>query len=271
MTLPALSRRIGRVEAALKLRQREVSPVLARLRREPDRIMDLAGYPPDPWQAQLLGSQHPRVLILAARQCGKSSVSACIALQTALLKPGSPVLLLSPSLRQSGELFKKIVAGYAALKRPVPVLRETALQLELANGSRIVSLPGAEETVRGFSGVALLVIDEASRVSDSLYYAVRPMLAVSNGRLVVLSTPFGQRGWFFDEWQGSGDWQRVRVRASECPRISKAFLAEERRALGERWYAQEYETEFSETVDAVFAQSDIQAALSDDVPPLGGG
>src|SRR5207244_4416310 len=114
------------------------------------------------------------------------------------------------------------------------------LRLELANGSRIVSLPGDEATVRGFSGVALLVIDEAARVNDALYYSVRPMLAVSQGRLVSLSTPFGKRGWFHDEWFGEGDWERVKITAEECPRIPATFLAEERRALGERWYKQEY-------------------------------
>ncbi len=74
------------------------------------------------------------------------------------------------------------------------------MTLRLENGSRIVSLPGTEGTVRGFSGVALLIVDEASRVDDALYHAVRPMLAVSHGKLVLLSTPWGKRGFFYREW-----------------------------------------------------------------------
>ena len=116
--------------------------------------------------------------------------------------------------------------------------------------------------------MALLIIDEAARVNDSLYYAVRPMLAVSRGRMIALSTPFGKRGWFHDEWHGTGDWQRVKITADQCPRISVEFLAEERRALGERWYRQEYLCSFESVVDAVFAYEDIMAALSDDVKPL---
>jgi LAGLIDADG-like domain len=207
---------------------------------------------------------------IKAHNSGKSSVSAALAIKTALLEPGSPVLLLSPSQRQSGELFRKVLDLYQALGRPVPSVRETALQLELANGSRVLSLPGTEGTVRGFSRVALLVIDEAARVSDPLYYAVRPMLAVSRGRLVALSTPFGQRGWFHAEWTGGGEFERVRVTADQVPRISKEFLAEERRALGDRWFAQEYQCSFESTVDAVFDYRDIQAALSADVEPLFG-
>jgi LAGLIDADG-like domain len=147
----------------------------------------------------------------------------------------------------SGELFRdKVLSLYRALERPYRAVQRTQLTLALANGSRIVSLPGEEGTVRGFSGVALLVIDEAARVADDLYRAVRPMLAVSGGRLVALSTPFGRRGWFAQEWHGEGAWERVRITAEQCPRITPAFLADERRALGEDWYRQEYGCEFVE-------------------------
>jgi hypothetical protein len=230
--------------------------------------MALAGLSPDPWQAEVLASSANRMLLLASRQSGKSSVSAALGLKTALLQPRSLVLLLSPSLRQSGELFRKVTALFGDLGRPIPVTAESALRLELANGSRVVSLPGDEKTVRCFSGVAMLIIDEAARVEDTLYRAVRPMLAVSHGRLVALSTPFGKRGWFHDEWHGQGDWQRVRITAEQCPRITPAFLAEELRSMGERYYRQEYMTEFTEVIDAVFRQQDIEAAFSSDVQPL---
>ena len=217
------------------------------------RILTHAGLEPDEWQAGVLRSDAQRMLLLASRQAGKSSVAAALALRTALLRPRSPVLLLSPSLRQSGELYRKVVDLFGALGRPMGVSAESALRLELANGSRVVSLPGDEKNIRGFSGVALLIIDEAARVEDPLYCSVRPMLAVSQGRLAALSTPFGKRGWFHDEWHGEGDWERVKITAEQCPRISPQFLAEERRALGERWYAQEYGCEFSECLDAVFS------------------
>ncbi len=271
MSAATLKRAVERIEAGVRLRQERGTDMLDRLRADPVELMTAAKMKPDPWQEQILRSQSDRVIILGSRQMGTSSVSAALAIRTALLQPNAPVLLLSPSLRQSGELFRKVLALYTALGHPVPAVRETALQLELANGSRVVSLPGTEGTVRGFSEVALLVIDEAARVSDALYFAVRPMLAVSRGRLVALSTPFGQRGWFYQEWIGPGDWNRVRVTADDVPRITKEFLAEERRALGERFYQQEYFADFSACIDAVFDAADIAAALSDDVQPLFGG
>jgi hypothetical protein len=264
----SLRTKLWRLEALAEARR--VAPVLEALRADPLAVMTRAGLTPDDWQRQVLEADAERMLLLCGRQCGKSFVSAALALRTALLRPRSPVLLLSPSLRQSGELFRKILNLFNALDRPVAVRAESALRVEFANGSRILLLPGKENTIRGFSDVALLVIDEAARVPDALYYSVRPMLAVSQGRLVALSTPFGKRGFFYEEWHGGGDWRRVRINADQCPRIPREFLAEERRALGERYYRQEYQTSFEDTIDAVFADEDIQAALCDDVQPLFG-
>jgi hypothetical protein len=266
--LKKLDAALAALEARRSVGGREA--VLAEIRRDPVRLMAAAALDPDPWQAGVLQSTADRMLLLCSRQAGKSTVSSALAVHTALTRAKAPVLLLSPSLRQSGELFRKVLNLYTALGHPVSAIRETALQLELANGSRVVSLPGTEGTIRGFSEVALLVIDEAARVSDSLYYAVRPMLAVSKGRLVAISTPFGQRGWFYQEWTGSGDWERVRITADQVPRITPEFLAEERKSLGERWYGQEYGCDFQPTLDAVFDPADIAAALAADVKPLFG-
>jgi hypothetical protein len=170
--------------------------------------------------------------------------------------------MLSPGLRQSAELFRRAVALYHALDRPVPAVRENLLALELTNGSRIVSLPQNETTVRGYSGVNLLIVDEASRVGDQLYTAVRPMLAVSKGRMLLASTPNGKVGFFHDAWQGRGRWRRVKVTADQCPRISPEFLEEELATLGPRFYEQEYMCEFHDAEGQVFPQEVIDAMFS---------
>lgn len=226
------------------------------------------GFAPDPWQAALLRSNAPRVLLNCARQTGKSTTTALLALHTAIFDPGALVLLLSPSLRQSSELFRRVASYYSRVGRAAPAEAESALRLELENGSRVVSLPGREETVRGFSGVSLLVIDEAARVEDALYLSTRPMLATSAGRLLALSTPFGRRGWWWREWeQGGAGWERVKVAATDCPRISAAFLAEERQHLGPWWYAQEYEATFMDSQASAFTYETVMAALKDEVEP----
>jgi hypothetical protein len=226
------------------------------------------GLEPDPWQEELLRSALDRVLLNCCRQSGKSTMTAIVALHRALYHPGSLILCLAPALRQSQELFGKVLGFYRDLDRPIPAQAERRLSLELENESRIVTLPGSEKTIRGFSGAALLIVDEASRVADELYFAVRPMLAVSGGSLMMLSTPYGKRGIFFEEWSQGRGWERYEVPASECPRIPAYFLEEERRALPARVYRQEYECSFEDVEDQVFAYEDVTEAISDEVAPL---
>jgi hypothetical protein len=230
-----------------------------------------AGFTLDAWQRDVLLSDAHQLIILASRQAGKSSVSSIRALHRALYTPASLVLLLAPSYRQSKELFKKVKHALGKLPFAVPVASESALELEFSNLSRIVALPGKEETIRGFSGVSLLIVDESSRVPDALYQAVRPMLAVSGGDIILLSTPFGKRGFFHHEWmEGGASWHRVKVTADDCPRISREWLATERKTIGEWWFRQEYLCEFVETDDQVFAYEDLQRALDTSVKPLFG-
>jgi len=239
---------------------------------DPAQLMAMGGTPADPWQADVLRSDAKRQLLLCSRQSGKSTVTAAMALHTAIYQSPALILLLSPSLRQSGELFRKVAVLYGQHEGAAPSDASTLLRLELRNGSRIISLPGTEATIRGYSGVGLLIIDEAARVPDDLYRSVRPMLAVSGGRLVALSTPFGKRGWFHQEWTDGGPgWQRTLVKATDCPRISAAFLEEEKRALGDLWYRAEYLCEFTENDSALFSYDDVMRSLDAGILPLFGG
>ncbi len=229
-----------------------------------------AGITPDVWQSDLLRSDAKQMILLCSRQSGKSTVSSILAIHEAIYQPNSLILLLSPSLRQSQELFRKLKDVYNELDSPTlpQPIEESALRTEFDNGSRIIALPGKEATIRGFSGVSLLIVDEASRVPDELYQAIRPMLAVSGGRIVLLSTPFGKRGFFFSEWTDGDGWQRTKITADKCPRIDKDWLERERKMIGDWWYLQEYFCEFVETDDQVFSYDDIQAALDSNIKPL---
>ena len=232
---------------------------------DPVVLADAAGLEPDRWQMDLLRSNAPRVSLNCSRQSGKSTMAALLAVHLANYESDALVLLLSPSLRQSQELYKKTAEIRESLKQPVATEAESALRIELANGSRIISLPGKEHSIRGYSGVKLLVIDEAARVPDELYFAVRPMLAVSGGRLITLSTPFGTRGWWYEAWKSNESWERYRVPASDCPRISKEFLEEERRVMGEWWFNQEFDCRFLDAETQPFGREDVDRAFEEEV------
>ncbi|MBI2803625.1 MAG: hypothetical protein HYX68_01410 [Planctomycetes bacterium] len=214
------------------------------------RVMNTLGLTPDPWQIDVITGDHKRLLLNCSRQAGKTSVVAIMGLVEALTRPMTRILLLSRSLRQSREMFR-LMTYYHQRLGSLSLERQTCEELELKNESRIVCMPCREDTIRGFAHVDLLVIDEAARVPDDLYRTVRPMMAVSDGRLIALSTPFGKRGWFHDAWaRGGDDWARIQITAEQCPRITPKFLDQERRALGESWFRQEYFCSF-ETVEGV--------------------
>ena len=238
---------------------------------DPVALSRAAGIVPDDWQAGILRSTAPRTLLNASRQSGKSTTTGTLAVHEAIYRPGSLTLMLSPGLRQSGELFRKAVGVYRTLGRPVPAEAETLLRLELANGSRIVSLPGSEDTIRGYSAPTLVLIDEASRVGDDLLAAVTPMLATArDSRLIALSSPAGKRGWWWQAWErGGAIWHRVEVAAVDVPRIGPAFLAAERATMTAAQYRQEYECSFEEADAAVFAADAIANAIDPRRPALG--
>lgn len=228
---------------------------------------DLA-FKPDDWQAAVLRSEHKSLLLNCARQSGKSTICAIKALHRATVYPNSTVLLLAASQRQAILLFSKL-KHYRAMLPHVQIVKDNETQCRLANGSSIYSLPAKGETIRGFSAVDLLITDESAWVNDDLYNAVTPMLAVSDGQLIAISTPWGRRGWWFEAWQhGGDDWERYKFTALDNPRISSEFLEKERRRKTPAEFQSEYMCEFVDRSTAMFDRDLIDACISDDVKPL---
>jgi hypothetical protein len=186
----------------------------------------------------------------------------------ALYRPGALVLMVAPAERQSRELLLRARELAAALPPTMQPAQISRTALIFANGSRILAVPGSAPTIRGFTP-DLILIDEAAHMDGGeLLVALAPMLAVSGGRLVALSTPHGRRGWFFQAWQSAEPWQRIRIAASDCPRISEAFLAEQRRQMTRAAFASGYLNEFVDSVDSVYAEADIAAAFEPTLAPM---
>jgi hypothetical protein len=226
-------------------------------------------FEPDERQTEVLLSGAKRGILNCTRQWGKSTVGAAMAVHRAYTEKSCTVLVASPSGRQSGELVMKAEAMLGTMGISTQGDGNNERSLELPNGSRIVGLPENPDKIRGFSAVSLLLIDEAAQVEQEMYLALRPMLAVSNGDLWLMSTPYGKRGFFYERWEHGGPgWLRFSVKATECPRISKEFLEEERGELGATFFGQEYMGEFVDNGSAVFGRDLVEAALDDDVEPL---
>lgn len=227
------------------------------------------GFSPDAQQTLVLRSDAKRGILNCTRQWGKSTVAAAKAVHRAYTRACCLVLVASPTERQSAEFLRKAAKMARRLEMPVRGDGDNPISLLFPNESRIVGLPGTEGTVRGFSEPSLILIDEASRVDDELYKTLRPMLAVGDGDLWLMSTPFGRRGFFHEIWEHGGPgWLRVRVPATECPRIPAAFLEDERSALGTVWFEQEYQCAFLDNGYEMFGRDLVESTLDDSVPPL---
>ena len=226
------------------------------------------GITPDAKQMEVLRSEAKRGILNCSRQWGKSTVAAIKAVHRVYERPGSTVLVSSPCVRQSAEFLRKAAELLVKLGIKPRGDGDNAVSLMLPNGSRIVGLPGVETTTRGFSAVSMLLFDEASRVPDEVYQALRPSLAVGGGDLWLMSTPCGQRGFFYEAWVSQEKWFRVSANVMECPRIEKAYVEEERREKTADCFAQEYLCEFTDSDDAVFDRRLVEAAMDDSVAEL---
>jgi len=218
------------------------------------------GIEPDPWQVEVLASDHPRKILCCGRQVGKTTVGAVLALHKALTTPGSTILIVAPGERQAKLLFKKAYRLYEMAGHPLPASSERLTGLELANGSIIEALPAVERTTRGYS-VDLLICDEAAAVPDMDYMGILPALIATQGEQVLLSTPRGKRGFFHEIWHGAEDWQRMLIRSNEVSRIREEDLEVFRSAMPDEYFRQEFYCEWLDTEGSLFSYDDIEAAL----------
>lgn len=228
----------------------------------PSKWIESRGLLLDPWQKQVADSRDPLNLILCSRQSGKTTLVAAMVAHVLQTVAKALVLVLAPSERQSQELLLK-AKGFLSFTSVAP-LSLAKKTLELRNGSRAFALPGSEETVRGFSAPDLIVVDEAGMAPDPLYYAVRPMLATisERGRIILLTTPKGMRGFFYEEWTSELPARRTKVTGYDCPRIPREFLEAEKERMPDWLFRQEYLCEFVDNDLQVFGTSLIDAAFA---------
>ena len=216
---------------------------------------------PDPWQVEALTQAVTRmdwVILNCSRQVGKTKIMTAVAYITAAL--GGFVLVLSPSDAQSMEFLSRVMQYHHEFDLVPESRQPTMHEVNFSSGGRIMAKPNNEKTIRIYSEVELLIIEEASRVPDPLFQAVSPMISVSKGRTMLLSTPFGKRGFFWKEWnkEGKKGWRRHCVPWWDCPRITPEFIESERLSMGDLKVSEEYECSFNALSNCPF---DIDAMM----------
>jgi Terminase large subunit, T4likevirus-type, N-terminal len=269
----ALERRLAHAEAMVD-RQTAVVPRWS----TPIDLADRVGIDLDAWQRRVAASTAKRVILKGPRQIGKSTVSGLLSLHVALTVPESLTLLIAPSQDQSKESARTVrrmaaAVGLSTTER-VEAITPTLLsasRIEFGNGARIIALPGrSEATIRGYGAPDLIVCDEASRISEDTYAAIRPMLVASpNGRMVLISTPWLKFGTFYRTWTDDAPgWERIDVASAECPRLTPGYLDQERRELPVWVFNREYLGLFSDDDTTLFPAELVAAAMDATIRPL---
>ncbi len=226
-----------------------------------DLARQLVRFTLDPIQLEILRSPAQFIALCCHRQWGKTQCAALKVAHLALHRPGAEIILVAPSLRQSGALFRAIYQFFSALEIPVQRDGLNRFSMVLPNGSHIVAIPNTSDTIRGFSNVHLFIIDEAAFIKDETYRAVFPFIAASNGNMLLLSTPHGQTGFFYRAVnEPKNGFVSYQVRASESQRLSPKFLAMAKLELGDA-YAQEFECDFTMGAEQIFDRALIDQAL----------
>lgn len=223
---------------------------------------DAFGEDPLPWQVDYLREHRPTV-VLKGRQVGASTAAAALGIHVVRYRRDVNVVIVSPSLKQSTEITTRARAGLRQLGERL--VQDSTSLLRLANGSRIISLPGTARSVRGWTA-AVLVIDEAAFVEDATFTAARALVA-TGGRLVVQSTPADEAGAYHAIVTAEDpSWARFTVPSASVPTITPAFLEAERQALGPDVFAREYECRFAKAGASLFTVDRLASLILPEVP-----
>jgi hypothetical protein len=166
--------------------------------------------------------------------------------------------------RQAFLLFEKILSYiYANYKGMIKKGKDrpTKHKVKLKNGSIIYCLPTGLSGygIRGYT-VDMLIADEAAFIPEEVWTAVTPMLAVTKGNIILLSTPFGKGGYFFRCFSDPS-FTSFHVSSEDCPRISEHFLEQERKRMTKLQYAQEYLGEFVDELRRFFPTELINSCM----------
>jgi hypothetical protein len=220
----------------------------------------------DDWQKEVL-FYDGNISVRSGRQCGKSTVISIKAADYAIIHPNKLILVVAATERQAYLLFEKVLnylMEYHKKYIKIGKDRPTKHKISLKNGSTIHCLPTGTDgySIRGYT-VDMLIADEAAFIDEAVWTAITPMLATTHGKIILLSTPHGREGYYYNSFSDPA-FKTWHIRSEDCPRIDKNFLAREKATMTKIAYFQEYEAEFIDNLRRFFPDPIIKQCI---VPP----
>ena len=202
---------------------------------------NVLGIEPTAWQDDFLRAKlGASIIVLTARQVGKTTVALWAISHCMLYTPNSLSVIAAPSLRQGEETLRRI--RECLIKAGAKLTTDRAQAIGLENGSRVLALPENDDSIRGLTVDGWIVVDEAARVSEELIAAVLPMRARKpEARFAMLSTAWSRTDPFWAVWSNEDpSWLRLKATADVPGLYEPEYLDRVRRTLGEAAFKREY-------------------------------
>lgn len=249
------------------------SPSDAECRLELARL--IWGWKAHPTQREWLLCDAETKVASCGRRWGKTEAAAVDAITFALARPGSTQIVVAPTYDQSRLIFGTVerLALASGVTRPRSKITRTPYP-KIALAGSIIMARTADEDGRNLRGHAAdrVIVDEAAYVRDSVVTEViAPMLADRNGRLVMISTPFGKNHFYRAFLRGrhapgagtpgKALYASFSFPSWENPHISREYIERQRAEISPRQFSVEYEAQFVDDSSCVFSWDDIQAAV----------
>ena len=218
----------------------------------------------DEWQKKVL-TQKGNICLRSGRQVGKSTVISIKAAEYAVNNKKKTVLVVAAVERQAYHLFE-MTLNYLTDNYKSHIKmgknRPTKSKIQLKNGSVIMCLPTGVSGlgIRGYT-IDLLIADEAAFIPEEVWTAITPMLSVTKGDIILLSTPHGKEGFYYDCFQNEA-YSSFHISSEECGRIDEKFLKREKERMTKVQYAQEYLGEFVDELMQFFSTDLIRSAMT---------
>lgn len=242
----------------------------------PERILQVAqqwwGWAPHPAQGEWMLDTHAVKVAACGRRWGKTESLAVETAALALLYPGIRQVVVAPTLDQASILFERtleLLQAWAEATGGRLQARTTPYPRVRVNDGEITARSAYRQarSLRGRSAHRIVVDEAAYLAEEVIPQVLMPMLADTEGQLVLLSTPFGRNHFWewFQRGQSEGVCRSFRFPTSSNPRISPNFLQMQRQLLTERQFAIEYEAQFVDDAGAVFPQAVIEACIQPDL------
>ena len=223
----------------------------------------------DEWQKKVMSTKGNMVL-RSGRQVGKSFIIARKATEYALENSKKVVMVIAYTEKQANLLFTKILNNIVQREKELKIKyiskpKPTKHVINLKNGTEIYCY-AAGDTGFGIMGytIDLLIADEAAWVKNEVWNSIVPALAVTNGTMWLLSTPFLSEGFYFDCFNDK-NFTSFHQSSEDCPRITKDFLERMKVRFTKSKYNQMYLGEFVDDAYRIFGDKWIDKVCTVEV------